>query len=172
MLFRKIVLLVKYFQFRLQGVDIKWSVHSNLSYSSNMINKGRGIHIGTIYVRENVSITTNELGTIVVGDDSFFNRNCIVASRGNIRIGNNCIFGPNVCIYDHDHIYGKNGVQRGYKCDTVIIEENCWIGAGVIILSGTHIKRNSIVAAGSVIKGVYEENSLIYSKNEICSRSL
>ena len=33
----------------------------------------------------------------------------------------------------------------------MIIEENVWLGAGVIVLKGVIIGKNSIIAAGSVV---------------------
>lgn len=48
--------------------------------------------------------------------------------------------------------------------DEIIIEDNCCIEANVVILKCTHIKKNSVIAAGSVIKGVVEKNTLFYKK--------
>ena len=88
--------------------------------------------------------------------------------REAISIGDNTEFGPNVCIYDHDHDY-KNGLNNElYKTSPVKIGKNCWIGAGVIILRGTVIGDNSVIAAGSIVKDVVPSNSLFYNKRENC----
>lgn len=44
---------------------------------------------------------------------------------------------------DTEHKYNKD----------VIVEEDVWLGARVILLSGSHIGRGSIVAAGAVVNG-------------------
>ena len=105
-------------------------------------------------------------GELYIGSRTSFNIGCIVTSRFRIKIGNNGSFGPNVMIYDHDHIMetdiGAKGF--GFKLDEVIIDDNCWIGAGTIILRGTHIGRNSVIAAGSVVKGDIPENTVLVQK--------
>lgn len=106
------------------------------------------------------------LGELNIGSASF-NRNCIISCRYKIDIGNNCCFGPNVSVYDHDHVYGLNGVvPNKYKCSEVIIEDGCWICAGVIILRGTHIGKNSIIEAGAVVRGKIPPNSLVTTVKE------
>lgn len=74
-----------------------------------------------------------------------------------------------IYIYDHDHEYSRqNGVVPDkFKKSSVVIGKNVWIGANTIILRGTKIGDNSVVAAGSVIKGVYGSNLVIYNKREI-----
>lgn len=106
-------------------------------------------------------------GILSIGKQVNFNRNCIVACRQKISIGDNCSFGPNVCIYDHDHSFNTGGkVPNKFKCSDVIIEDGCWIGAGVIILRGTHIGKNSVIGAGTVVKGSIPSNSLVTSNRE------
>lgn len=85
----------------------------------------------------------------------------------NIFIGDNTSIGPNVCIYDHDHKFGEQGKKQGFNSSEVIIEENVWIGAGTIILRGTHIGKNCVIGAGCVIKGEVPENSLVTQNREV-----
>lgn len=73
-------------------------------------------------------------------------------------------YGPNVMIFDHDHDYQSYNLKENFKTDEIIIEDNCWIGANVVILKGTHIKENSVIAAGSVVRGVIEQNTLFYNE--------
>lgn len=93
--------------------------------------------------------------------------NCIIC-KYKISIGSNTIFGPNVLIYDHDHKFDSDiGVERKeYTTDEVIIGENCWIGAGTIILKGTHIGDRCIIGAGSVIKGNIPDGSKVIQRRE------
>ena len=52
-----------------------------------------------------------------------------------------------------------------------MIDENCFVGQGSVILKDTHIGKNCIVAACSVVKGHHPENSVIGGNpaKRICS---
>lgn len=100
-------------------------------------------------------------GNLVIGDRVSFNRNCIVICRDSIKIGERCIFGPNVCIYDHDHKYGVDGIENGYKTSKIVIGSGCWIGANVIILRGSSIGDGCVIGAGTIVKGNIPEKSIV-----------
>lgn len=107
-------------------------------------------------------------GVLQLGDYVFFNRNCIVAALHQITIGNRCIFGPGVTIYDHDHKFGYDGIIQGkYNTTPVIIEDNCWIGANVTVLRGTHIGEGCVIGAGTVVKGEIPPHSIVTSDREM-----
>ena len=105
-------------------------------------------------------------GELHIGDKTSFNVGCIVTCRSNITIGKNCSFGPNVMIYDHNHIMNSvNGVKNSdFDLGTIEIGDNCWIGSGTIILLGTRIGNNCIIAAGSVVKGNVPDNTVLIQK--------
>lgn len=110
--------------------------------------------------QRNVSLTSAG-GVLNIGENVAFNRNCIVICRKEITIEDNVIFGPNVTIYDHDHIFTSEGIQSGYRHGAVIIEKGCWIGANVTILKNTHIGEGCVIGAGTVIKGDIPQHSLV-----------
>lgn len=103
-------------------------------------------------------------GSVSIGDRVNINRNTILVCHDSVTIGDCCSFGPNVMLYDHDHKFGVNGMEKGYKTAPVIIEKNCWIGAGVIILRGTHIGEGCVIGAGTVVKGNIPAHSLVKSE--------
>jgi len=99
--------------------------------------------------------------SIVIGNNSFFNNNLtIIADKTNIIIKDNCLFGPNLSIYDSDfhEIDPKNRNSGNQLCAPVIIEENVFIGSNVTILKGITIGRNSVIASGSVVANSIPEN--------------
>ena len=111
-------------------------------------------------------ITAAKGGVIEIGNNVRINNNCRIACRDHITIEDGVEFGPGVLIYDHDHKFSaENGVVGNeYKTAPVRIGKNTWIGANTIILRGTVIGENCVVGAGSVIKGKYENNLLIYQE--------
>lgn len=115
----------------------------------------------------NVHISTVG-GEIIIGRNVFMNRYCMIMARKKIVIGDGCMFGPNVVIYDHDHVFGKNGIDHElYKTDEVVIEDGCWIGAGAIILRGSHIGEGSVIGAGTVVKGEIPAHSIVKTTREL-----
>ena len=53
----------------------------------------------------------------------------------------------------------------------IVIEENVWIGAGVIVLPNVIIGKNSIIAAGSVVsKNIPPDSIAIGSPAKVVSK--
>ncbi|WP_165043841.1 acyltransferase [Adlercreutzia sp. ZJ138] len=107
-------------------------------------------------------------GVLEFGDDVFLNSGCQFNCRLKMSIGSGCEFGPNVLVYDHDHDFrSRGGLKEGsFKYGEVLIGENCWIGAGTIILRGTTIGDNCVIGAGCVLNGSYSDHSLIVQKRD------
>lgn len=108
---------------------------------------------------------------IHIEDSVRFNYGCMLTARGYIHIRKGTGFGPNVLLFDHDHDYkvkeGTGPDATRFRTGTIIIGENCWIGANSLILKDTIIGNNCVVAAGSVLGGcTYPDNTLIYQKKE------
>jgi len=124
------------------------------------------IEIGKFFeLKDNSYIAVVRNGSFKIGDNVYINRNCNIICQREISIGENTSIGPNVLIYDHDHCFGCDGIEEGFKTAPVIIEKNCWIGAGVIILRGTHIGEGSVIGAGTLLKGYIPAHSLVTSKD-------
>lgn len=111
-------------------------------------------------------VSARDGGEVSIGDNTAFNVGCIVTSRSKITIGKNVAFGPNVLVYDHDHIMDQASGTKGsgFYLGDIEIGDNTWIGAGSIILLGTHIGKNCVVAAGSVVKGDVPDNTRLIQK--------
>lgn len=106
----------------------------------------------------------NKNSKIVFGNDIYINNNFSAISEGNgIFIGNNTLIGLNVSIIDTDfhHISPEKRMMFGYPKGLVKIGENVWIGNNVSILKDSEIGKNSIVAAGAVVSGLFPDNVII-----------
>ena len=107
-------------------------------------------------------------GNLSIDNNTSFNRNNILVCREKIQIGSRCSFGPNVVVYDHDHAFNSEQVSGNhFKTSEIVIEDNCWIGANVTILRGTHIGKGSVIGAGSVVKGNIPPHSLVKMSREL-----
>ena len=120
--------------------------------------------------RKRFTVNINENGKLVIGNHVFFNNDCSINCKGKITVGDFCIFGENVKIYDHNHrfsTYEKKILDQGYMIKSVQIGDNCWIGSNVVILPGANIKPNSIIGAGCVISGEIPEGVIVTANREL-----
>lgn len=157
-------------------------LHPNLKTNGlHMIRPGTTIIIksgGNIRVGKNCKTKKRDTlasveGTLTIGNNVFFNQNNIIVCHNEINIGDYCLFGPNVVIYDHDHKFGLNGIAvNEFNSAPIIIDNNCWIGANVTILRGTHIGEGSVIGAGSIIKGKIPPHSLVKTNRELIIKQL
>lgn len=92
-----------------------------------------------------------------VGKGTFLNFNLLVLDTCLITIGENVLFGPNVCLYGAIHPLDP-AVRRGLKGPEagkeIHIEDDVWVGGSVLILAGVRVGRGSTVGAGSVVTKV------------------
>lgn len=91
---------------------------------------------------------------LVVGDRSNIGASCYIGCSGGIRIGNDVLMSPNVQIYSENHVYLDSDApikSQGVTALPVVVEDDCWLASGSIILGGVTIGRGSIVAAGAVV---------------------
>lgn len=87
-----------------------------------------------------------------VGSHCFFNYNCMFVDDGNIYIGNDCMFAPNVIIATASHPIDADLRKAGYQFNKdVHIGNNVWVGSGVKIMPGVTIGDNTVIGAGSVV---------------------
>ena len=69
-----------------------------------------------------------------------------------IRVGDNCMFGPNVVIATAGHPILPALREHGLQYNAPVrIGKNCWLGAGALVMPGVTIGDNSVIGAGSVV---------------------
>ena len=90
---------------------------------------------------------------VTVGHYSFIGNDCHLWSR--MKIGNWVMLASQVSVVGGDHVFDVAGTPsiwagRSHNKE-VVIEDDVWIGHGVIIMHGVHIGEGAIVAAGSVV---------------------
>jgi acetyltransferase-like isoleucine patch superfamily enzyme len=111
---------------------------------------------------------------ITIGDNTRVHGSCIHAKR-EIRIGSRCLIAANSNIIDsngHDLCFDDvlERQKSTGKAEPIVVEDDVWIGAGCLVLPGTHIGRGSVIASGSVVKGVIPPYSLVASPKSVIVR--
>jgi len=100
--------------------------------------------------------TLTKTAKIIIEDNVGINGTSIVARSKTILIGKGTIIAPNVLIMDLDGhpIWPPEDRIHNPAIENdrdVIIGKNVWIGNRCVILKGTNIGDNSVIAAGSVV---------------------
>ncbi|MEG0286453.1 MULTISPECIES: sugar O-acetyltransferase [Vagococcus] len=93
------------------------------------------------------------------GENCYVNYNCNFIDDGQIKIGNQVLIGANVTIITVGHPINPNYRQFMFT-EEVVLKDNCWIGAGVIINSGVTIGENSVIGSGSVVTKDIPDNCI------------
>lgn len=86
------------------------------------------------------------------GDHVYANFNLTLVDDTHIYVGSHTMFGPNVVVATAGHPILPELRRQGYQYNAPVhIGENCWIGAGALIMPGITIGDNVVVGAGSVV---------------------
>jgi len=147
--------------------------------STARIRLGRGTSIGSrsrldagsagqivlderVWASSDVEIETNS--EVHIGEGTTIQRRCTI--NGSTRIGANCIFAPNVFVSSGTHPFrvkphipireqertlaasnkGTSALDR-----PVWIQDDCWLGANVVVCPGVTIGKGSVVGANAVV---------------------
>lgn len=117
------------------------------------------------YCGENVNIEKGALFSkhIILGNNSGIGIRAQI--ENNVTIGNNVMMGPDCMIFTRNHKFSdinKTMCSQGFsQIKKVVIEDDVWIGARVIILPGIKIGKGSILGAGSVITKDVEPYTIV-----------
>ncbi len=89
---------------------------------------------------------------IHIGEDVFFNFNCVILDGARVTIGARTQFGPNVQIYAATHPLDAETRRSNLEAaKPVSIGADCWIGGSVVICPGVTIGDRCVIGAGSVV---------------------
>ncbi|SNT08493.1 2,3,4,5-tetrahydropyridine-2,6-dicarboxylate N-acetyltransferase [Anaerovirgula multivorans] len=110
------------------------------------------------FIREGVEIEKNAIimmGAVLnigakIGENTMIDMNCVIGARG--IIGKNVHIGAGTVIA---------GVLEPPSKDPVIIEDEVFIGANVVVLEGVKVCKGSVIAAGSVVTKDVPPNTVV-----------
>jgi acetyltransferase-like isoleucine patch superfamily enzyme len=108
-----------------------------------------------VHLWRDVTIQTGYGGSVTIRERTHIQPRCqLTAYRGSILIGAGAHIAPGCAFYPYDHgtdpgqSIGKQPLEtRG----GIVVEDDAWLGYGVIVLDGVRIGRGAIVGAGSVV---------------------
>lgn len=124
--------------------------------------------------------SVKDYSKVELGDYNIINRNVTIWAElttgnyvhinpnttiyGKVRIGSNVMIGPNVMIASGNHgMEREKGFMINQDCTLkkpIIIEDDVWVGANVVITDGVRIRKGSVIGAGSVVTKDTQEYSI------------
>jgi acetyltransferase-like isoleucine patch superfamily enzyme len=106
-----------------------------------------------VRVRRTVRITGG--GTVVVGPRTLLN-GCWIVATENVTIGGDCLI-SDCGITDSDFHNLPPALRHAQPTDRtrspVTISDNVWVGLSALVLKGSTVGKDSVVGAGSVVRG-------------------
>jgi acetyltransferase-like isoleucine patch superfamily enzyme len=116
---------------------------------------GQVVLADRVHLVSDVRMEVGDGGSIVVGADTWIQPNCHFASfLAPISIGANVQIASYCRFYSYDHavaadrpIHQQGLVSRG----PIVIEDDAWLGTGVVVLAGVCIGRGAVLGAAAVV---------------------
>lgn len=127
------------------GSKIRWRTRIDVLPFNNFI-------LGKKSVVEDFTTINNGVGDVIIGDYTLIGMGNVVI--GPVNIGNNVIIAQNVVISGLNHVYQDINIpilRQPVTTKIIQIEDDCWIGANVVVTAGVTIGRHSVIAGGSVV---------------------
>jgi acetyltransferase-like isoleucine patch superfamily enzyme len=94
-----------------------------------------------------------------VGNKVDINGYTVIYAAGGVRIHDNVLIGANCVITSVSHPVSATERHQLVFAPVELLD-NCWLGAGTMVMPGITIGRNSIVAAGSVVTKNIPDNCI------------
>jgi len=128
------------------------------AYALRKMNRGNATPISA-------SARFNHPENITIGDRTNINRNCMIWAGGNAKVvfGKDCLTGPGVTVIASKYGVKGRDIIRSYPAyeKDIIIGNDVWLGANVVVLPGVTIGDGAIVGSGSVVTKDIEAYSVV-----------
>lgn len=97
-----------------------------------------------------------------IGEGTFVNHGCYLMDGGTITLGKHVFVGPYCGFYTASHPLAWRERNQGLeKALPIRVGDDCWLGAGAMVMPGVTIGRGCVIAAGSVVTHDVPDNSLV-----------
>jgi acetyltransferase-like isoleucine patch superfamily enzyme len=109
-------------------------------------------NIGSKSTIEDFTTINNGVGDVLIGDNTLIGIGNVLI--GPLTIGNNIIIAQYVVMSGLNHDYESVDLPisaQPISKRQITIDDDCWIGANVVITSGVKIGKHCVIAAGSIV---------------------
>lgn len=132
--------------------------------SKNGIRIGKCVTIGKYSLIECTSVLWHLGEGLEVGDNSSIGDYSFIGCAAGVTIGSNVLMGQRVSFHSQNHRFSdvtRPIRDQGVTNSPIVVGDDCWLGAGTIILSGVELGPGTVVAAGSVVNRSFGPNSVL-----------
>ncbi|MGM0634765.1 MAG: acyltransferase [Bacteroidota bacterium] len=139
----------------------KLSIGNNVRLESNVKIYNYTFIGDNVIIGDNVELRSNGTSKVVIGENTSINRNSMI--MGLVTIGNNCAIAPGCVIVGSNHSFDnskENIKDQGLSRKGIIVEDDVWFGANVVVLDGVKIGKGCVIGAGSVVTKSIPEYSI------------
>ncbi len=126
-----------------RGVRINGQGPNNRICLADGVSLERGVEIGCF-----------ENSGLEIGERTFIGSYACIYGSGDVRIGRDCLIAAYSVIVANNHKFAdpsKKIRDQGVTRKGIVIEDDCWLGAGVKVLDGVTIGQGSVIGAGAVV---------------------
>lgn len=149
--------------------------HKNLKLGKNVFigdrvviyqyERGGPVELGDrVMLFNEIIVETLEDGGLFIGADTAIQPRChFTTALAPIRIGKGVQIAPQCAFYSYDHGIAPGELIRDQPLQSkgpIIIEDDAWLGFGVIVLAGVRIGKGAVIGAGSVVTGDVPEGAV------------
>ncbi len=120
-----------------------------------VVNRGRlliGDRARLVSTIATLEISVGTDGILEIGNNVFINYGCSIAATQRVHIGSDCAIGTYCIMMDND--FHRLEPERRFELPEsapIVLQDNVWLGARVIVLRGVTIGAGSAIGAGSVV---------------------
>jgi serine acetyltransferase len=136
-------------------------------YNERYLSIGDDTLVGpNVCLTAGISATQEMLNSpvVTIGKKCLIGRGSHIVGHWSITLGDEIQTGPYVYITDQNHTYLDPDTPVGWQTpeeSAVWIGSGSWLGTNVVILPGTHLGRNTTVAAGAVVRGTFPDHVVL-----------
>ena len=144
--------------------------HGSLRIMGKVIVRGNKVHS----FGSGCSIEVGKNGVLDIGNNFICTGDSYITVHKTMIIGDNNLWSFNEVVMDTDYhyLYDRNEIQTNVP-RPVCFGSNVWIACNCIILKGSSIPSNTVIAAGSIIsKALSEENTIVSSQGKVLKQDV
>jgi len=124
---------------------------------------------GKVRIGHGSKIHVGPSGELVLGDNFLINAESTIVANSKVTFGNNVLLSWDVLVMDDD-FHSIIDVATKKQINTpkpIVIGSHVWIGARCLILKGSVMPDNSILAANTMLAGKLQKEGSVYGGNPV-----